>query len=59
MTLKGKQGTKLNLALIFESCVDGKISRFFIYYKHNWMENIIVIIDIQVKDTHLYKNVER
>jgi hypothetical protein len=58
MTLKGKQGTKLNLTLIFESCVDGNINRFFISYKHNWMKNITVIIYIPVKDTHLYKNVE-
>jgi hypothetical protein len=29
MTLKGKQGTKLNPTLMFTSCVDGKINSFF------------------------------
>jgi len=29
MTLKVKQGTKLNSTLIFNSCVDGKINSFF------------------------------
>lgn len=29
MTLKVKQGTKLNPTLMFKSCVDGKINSFF------------------------------
>jgi hypothetical protein len=58
MTLKGKQGTKLNPTLMFKSCADGKINSLFIHYKHNWMKNIPVTTASQVKDAHLYKNVE-
>jgi len=43
---------------MFKSCVDGKISSFFIHYKHNQMKNITVVIASQVKAAHLYKNVE-